>query len=175
MLDLGCGSGDICIRLAKAFPQIEILGIDGAPAMLALGQEALVQHQLADRVQLIEAYLPAKSLPEKPYSAIVSNSLLHHLRDPHVLWSTIQSVVQPTTKVFVMDLMRPDTAKQAKELVNMYAADEPEILQHDFYHSLLAAYTPDEVAGQLEHAGMNGLQIDVVSDRHFIVYGVIDD
>ena len=60
VLDLGCGPGDICIRLANAFPQVNIIGIDGAPAMLALGQEALEQHQLTRRVQLIETYLKRK-------------------------------------------------------------------------------------------------------------------
>ena len=38
---------------------------------------------------------------------IFTNSLLHHLADPAVLWSTIRDWSNPGCKVFVMDLLRP--------------------------------------------------------------------
>jgi len=36
VLDLGCGSGDVLFRFARAFPQARFTGVDGAPAMLEL-------------------------------------------------------------------------------------------------------------------------------------------
>jgi ubiquinone/menaquinone biosynthesis C-methylase UbiE len=172
VLDLGCGPADICIRMAKAFPDIEIIGVDGAPAMLALGREAMAGENLNGRISLIDTYLPAISLPDHQYRAITSNSLLHHLTDPLDLWRTIQSVAQNGARIFVMDLMRPVSTDQARQFVDVYAEGEPEILRHDFYHSLLAAYRPDEVAAQLRLLSITCLQIDVVSDRHFTVSGV---
>ena len=53
-----------------------------------------------------------------------------------------------------MDLFRPDDRRRAQELVRTYCGDEPEILQRDFYHSLLAAYRPDEVSDQLREADL---------------------
>ena len=172
ILDLGCGPGDICLRMARAFPEAEIFGVDGAEAMLALGREAIKQQGLAARVRLLKAYLPMDNAPTQHYAAITSNSLLHHLADPNVLWQSIQANAQKGTQIFIMDLMRPESTEQATKLVDIYAADEPAILRHDFYHSLLAAYTVDEVAAQLAEHGMRHLQIEVVSDRHFIVHGV---
>jgi len=172
VLDLGCGPGDICIRMAKALPAIGVVGLDGAPEMLALGREAVAEENLSDRVNLLEAYLPLTTWPECQYGAITSNSLLHHLADPMVLWRTIQSVAQPGTHIFVMDLMRPDSESEAQRMMEVYAAGEPEILRHDFYHSLLAAYRPDEVAAQLAALSITCLEINEVSDRHFTVQGV---
>jgi hypothetical protein len=70
-----------------------------------------------------------------------------------------------------MDLLRPDSREQAEQLLKTYAANEAEILQKDFFNSLLAAYRPDEVRLQLKQQGIDQLQIEVVSDRHFIVSG----
>ena len=59
----------------------------------------------------------------------------------------------------------------ARRLVDQYAADAPAILREDFYNSLLAAYTPAEVSGQLRRAGLDDLGIEMASDRHWIVSG----
>jgi ubiquinone/menaquinone biosynthesis C-methylase UbiE len=172
-LDLGCGPADITIRFARALPGWSVDGLDGAPAMLKYGQLALQQVQLQGRVRLTEAYLPDGAAPRDRYDLIFSNSLLHHLNDPMVLWDSVKRWSMPGTQVFVMDLMRPDTAEAASQLVGQYAADEPEILRHDFYHSLLAAYRINEVHQQLEVASLQHFLVKAVSDRHFIVWGEI--
>ena len=70
-----------------------------------------------------------------------------------------------------MDLLRPSSRAEAQSLVEQYAADEPEVLRTDFFNSLLAAYRPTEVQLQLQSAGLGTLNLEVVSDRHFIVWG----
>lgn len=170
VLDLGCGPADITLRVARAHPGCELHGVDGAPAMLRLGREAVARCGLEGRVRLLEGYLPGAPLPRKGYDAIISNSLLHHLADPMVLWETIRAVGRPGAAVFVMDLMRPESREQAQRLVDEYARDEPEVLRHDFYHSLLAAYRPEEVESQLARAQLP-LRVAVVSDRHLTISG----
>jgi len=171
VLDLGCGPGDIIIRFAKHFPDSHMLAVDGADAMLALGQKAIEAAGLTNNITLQKAYLPTDAIAEKNYQAIISNSLLHHLQDPQVLWQTIKRYVKPGTRVFVMDLMRPRSESAAKDLVEEYSGNEPEILKHDFYHSLLAAYTVGEVEEQLEREALLEFSVKPVSDRHMIVIG----
>ena len=171
VLDLGCGPGDIIIRFAKHFPDSHMLAVDGADAMLALGQKAIEAAGLTNNITLQKAYLPTDAIAEKNYQAIISNSLLHHLQDPQVLWQTIKRYVKPGTRVFVMDLMRPRSESAAKDLVEEYSGNEPEILKHDFYHSLLAAYTVGEVEEQLEREALLEFSVKPVSDRHMIVTG----
>ena len=169
-LDLGCGPADVTLRFAVAHPGFRIDGVDGAEAMLALGRAAIAERGLTGRVALHSLHLPAGKLPAEAYDLVFSNSLLHHLAEPAVLWSTIRQAARPGTHVFVMDLMRPETKQQAQQLVDTYARDEPEVLREDFYNSLLAAYRPDEVESQLRAAALP-LQVTPVSDRHWIAWG----
>ena len=171
VLDLGCGPADIVVRFAQAYPGYRIHGVDAAAAMLAQGRKAVQQAGVGERVQLIEGYLPGASLPQPYYDAIISNSLLHHLADPMVLWETIRAYGRPGQPVLIMDLLRPRTAEQARALVQTYAADEPPVLQRDFHQSLHAAYRPEEVAHQILRAGLAGLEVRVTSDRHLVVSG----
>jgi len=58
-------------------------------------------------------------------------------------------------------------------LVERYASGEPAVPRTDFYNSLLAAYRPVEIEAQLEAAALSHLAIEVISDRHFIVWGSV--
>ncbi len=169
VLDLGSGPADITIRFALAYPECEILGIDGAKAMLDLGMEAVKRARLAMRIRFLCACLPDIAFAAR-FDMIISNSLLHHLADPMVLWDTVKRAAEPGAYVFVMDLMRPDTPERAGRLVERYAADEPGILKRDFFNSLLAAYRPAEVAAQIERAGL-AFTIEIMSDRHLAAFG----
>ena len=72
-----------------------------------------------------------------------------------------------------MDLLRPASTDDAAALVDQYAANEPAILRRDFYNSLLAAFTEDEVAAQLAEMNLSRLLIDVPDDRHWLVSGLV--
>lgn len=171
MADLGCGPGDIAIRMAGVFAGWQVTGLDAGENMLKRAQERLRETKLADRVQFRLCYLPDDSLQSADWDAVISNSLLHHLPDPQVLWDSIARIAAPGAAVQVMDLLRPPTQAEAQRLVDVYAADAPDILREDFYHSLLAAYTTDEIAGQLHRAGLDYLKVELASDRHWIVSG----
>jgi SAM-dependent methyltransferase len=170
-LDLGCGPADVTMRVARALPQWHIDGVDGSAAMLRYGHAAVVQAGLADRVRLVQIQLPTVTLPRRAYDLVFSNSLLHHLGDPAVLWQSVRSGAPLGAGVFVMDLMRPASRDAAARLVNIYCAGEPEVLRRDFFNSLLAAYRVDEVRQQLRAAELAHLTVAVASDRHLIVWG----
>ena len=173
MADLGCGPGDITLRLARALPGWELTGFDAGPNMLGHAKRLLAEADLGNRVSFRLAYLPDSSLPADAWNAVVSNSLLHHLPNPQVLWESVARLAAPGAAIQVMDLMRPDSEARARQLVDRYAADAPEVLRDDFYHSLLAAYTPEEVSGQLIRGGLDRLKIETASDRHWIVSGLL--
>ena len=173
VLDLGCGPADICLRLAREFPAIQVYGVDGAPNMLDFARKAIAEQNLSERVILVEGVLPGLHLPEARFDAIISNSLLHHLKDPQALWKTVCQAAGPETAVLIMDLLRPATEAEARAIVQRYSGNEPDILRQDFYNSLLAAYSLEEVQEQLRRASLSTLAVEVVSDRHFAVRGVL--
>jgi ubiquinone/menaquinone biosynthesis C-methylase UbiE len=171
VLDLGCGTADITRRFAQTFTKCQIDGLDGAESMLRYGQLTLEKFGLTHRVHLKLGYLPEADLPIAYYKTVISNSLLHHLANPAVLWTTVKQVAQLNSPIFIMDLMRPESLTQAEIIVQQYAGSEPDRLQQDFYNSLLAAYRLDEVEAQLQKSGLDYLTVHEVSDRHFIVVG----
>jgi SAM-dependent methyltransferase len=172
VLDLGCGPGDITLRIAAANPRVEVHGLDGSAAMLAFGEAALAGNTaLRARVRFIEGLVPDAALLRVRYEAVVSNSLLHHLHEPAGLWRMIRARGAAGAPVLVMDLMRPASEAAAQALVDQYAGGEPEVLRRDFYNSLLAAFEPDEVRAQLAAAGLGQLVVEEASDRHLVVRG----
>lgn len=171
VLDLGCGPADVTLRFARRYPQAAILGVDGARAMLALGHAAVAAEHLDDRISFVLARLPGFAF-QPVFDTVISNSLLHHLADPAVLWDAIKAACGAS--VFVMDLRRPDSERAAQALVEQYAANEAPVLKQDFYRSLLAAYAPQEIVAQLQHAGLGGaLRVRAHGDRHVIVWGAV--
>ncbi len=171
VLDLGCGPADVSRRFAQAYPQCRIHGIDGAANMLQLGREANKQSHLAQRIDLFEVQLPCQALPLARYDTVISNSLLHHLHNPLVLWRSLHQFAAAGAPVFIMDLRRPASPQVAQALVDTYAANEPAVLRNDFLASLHAAFTPEEIMLQLTLSQLNNLQVETVSDRHLIIYG----
>ncbi|MGM0593702.1 MAG: class I SAM-dependent methyltransferase [Pseudomonadota bacterium] len=171
VLDLGCGTGDITKRFARAFPACQLHGLDGAEAMLSFARQMIADERLQERVCLICSTLPTERLPRERYDVVICNSLLHHLTEPQVLWQSIKQFARPGAAVFVMDLKRVESKEQAAQMVQQYSVDEPEVLKQDFYNSLLAAFTPDEVRQQLAEAGLGHLNVEEVSDRHLVVSG----
>lgn len=170
VLDLGCGPADVTCRFARAYPDATIVGVDGAPAMIALARAALARAGLGERVALVTGRLPGVDLPARHFDTVISNSLLHHLGDPAVLWQAIAAHAAPGAAVFVMDLARPASRAHARACVARYAAGEPAILQRDFYNSLLAAFTPEEIRAQLARAGLP-FTVEPASDRHVVIHG----
>lgn len=175
VIDLGCGPADVTARFAAAYPDVDVLGVDAGPNMLRHARRRLARDGLDGRVVVERRRLPDAGLGSgAPFAAVISNSLLHHLADPAVLWSTVEDVGGPGTAVFVMDLTRPTSNEAAAALTERYAAGEPAVLRDDFFHSLRAAYTPEEVLAQLEAAGLHDrLAVALASDRHLTVAGTL--
>ena len=170
MLDLGCGPADIPIRLVRVLPRLQITAVDGSRAMLAHALKAVTEAGLADHIRLLYARVPGLALPPRSFDAVISNSLLHHLEDPHPFWQEVQRLGGPGAPVFVMGLFRPDSPERAREIVETAAANEDPILKQDFFSSLLAAWTVEEVRSQLAMT-LPHLDCRVVSERHWLVSG----
>ena len=172
VFDLGCGPGDIPIRFARLFPSCRITGVDASAPMVRLAEDTARKAGLSDRMTFrCERFqdLAGVSVAD----AAISNSLLHHVPNPLQFWHKLRLAVKPGSPVLVMDLLRPDSPEDAQAIVDRYASGAPDILRRDFYNSLLAAFTEDEIASQLARMNLTRLLIDVPDDRHWVVGGLI--
>lgn len=172
IVDLGCGPADISIRLARALPEARLVAVDGSRAMLRHARQALHAARLGERIELVECVLPGLGRCGRRFDAVISNSLLHHLREPALLWSELLEITERGAPILVVDLLRPANRTAARDIVETYASGERAILRADFYNSLLAAFTLDEVRAQLRDAGLErALRVEQLSDRHLCVSG----
>jgi SAM-dependent methyltransferase len=173
-LDLGCGSGDVLLRFARAYPSAQFYGLDGSQPMLDLAQRSIeAEPALKSRVHLLYGIIPQGPLPKRPWQLIMSHSLLHQLHTPQVLWRTIKEHGPGGCAVFVADLRRPPSELEARRVVSVTSKDEPEILQRDFYNSLCAAFEPQEVRAQLADAGLEKLEVKLHDPFHLTVHGIL--
>jgi 2-polyprenyl-3-methyl-5-hydroxy-6-metoxy-1,4-benzoquinol methylase len=172
ILDLGCGPGDIPIRVARRHATCRVTGIDASQPMITYAEQAVQKAGFQDRVRFLCQRFQDVNL-SSPADAMISNSLVHHVPNPLRFWYSLKTLVKPGGRVLVMDLLRPESPEAAQTIVDEQAASEPERLQQDFFHSLLAAFTEDEVAAQLAELNFSRLMVDVPDDRHWIVYGQV--
>ena len=170
-VDIGCGPGDVMIRLARALPDLRITAIDASAPMIALARAAVMTEGLSDRIELVQGYVPGVALNALSFDAVLSKDLLHHVPDPSVLWKEITRLARPGAVIYVMDLVRPSTPEEARRIVDRVAAREDPILREDFYNSLCAAFTVDELREQVAAAGLD-LEVRQAGDRHAIISGV---
>ncbi|MBX3531635.1 MAG: class I SAM-dependent methyltransferase [Rhizobiaceae bacterium] len=172
VVDIGCGPCDVMLRLAAARPDARIVAVDGSEAMIDLARKSVRAAGREAQITAMQGYIPGLALPEHSFDAVLSKDLLHHLPDPMVLWSEARRLGRSGATVHVMDLTRPATQQQARDIVEAVAPDEHPILKDDFYNSLCAAFTIEEVEAQLREAGLP-LQVSRISDRHMLVAGLL--
>jgi len=178
MADLGCGPGNISFRLVECYTEARVVGIDGAPAMLQVAeQRRLALGAAGGRLRFARHTLPSAELEHGDLAgrciALVSNSLLHHLHHPAVLWHTARALAAPGAFLYLKDLRRPASPEAAGDLLALSLPEAPEVLQRDYLASLHAAFTPQEVEAQLAEAGLSGLQVAPLDDRYLEVWGVL--
>ncbi|WP_411824375.1 class I SAM-dependent methyltransferase [Leptospira sp. 'Mane'] len=170
ILDLGAGSGDMTFRLHETFPTSKIYAVDGSEEMLKTNRNFFFKKQINAKIVWEHSRIQ-DWIPEFGFDLIFSNSLLHHLTDPYDFWSAVQRSTNEDSFIFIADLLRPDSFEEAKRLTEKYAKDEKTILKEDFYNSLCAAYTLEELQTMLSKLRLNvKLNLEVTSDRHWICY-----
>ncbi len=181
IIDLGCGPGNISEKLAFLWPNLDVIGIDGSENMIAFAKSKRIFLDQKKKSKKKLSYLtldiseiPTRSgLFKKPIFAIVSNSVLHHLRDPMVFWKALKKLSKPGVALFHKDLRRPESREHLIKLQQKYLCNAPKVLERDFIASLKAAFTLEEVALQLKEAGLDHLNVKEVDDRYIEVKGFV--
>jgi SAM-dependent methyltransferase len=104
ILDVGCGTGESTIGLARFFPQAEICGADINPASLELACN--LAHRVGASVQFVQCDV-TRNLAEKlhqaspgPFDIVSSVGVLHHLTDPRVGFSAVRQIIRPDGRFY---------------------------------------------------------------------------
>lgn len=93
LLVVGAGGGMELIRLGQSNPKWQFLGVDPSAKMLAIAQQKITQHQLSQRIKLVQGYV--QDLPnDLVYDAATSILVMHFIPDDNAKLTFLQSIAQ---------------------------------------------------------------------------------
>jgi ubiquinone/menaquinone biosynthesis C-methylase UbiE len=167
VLDLGAGTAQIPIELARRSPHVHITAVDAAESMLQLARENVAATGLSQRIGLVLG--DAKVLPfdEESFPVVISNSILHHIPEPRDVIAEAIRVTDPGGLLFHRDLARPADEAQLNVLVNAYAGDATPYQRKLFSDSLHAALALNEMRELVAEFGFAPEAVQMTSDRHW--------
>jgi ubiquinone/menaquinone biosynthesis C-methylase UbiE len=167
VLDLGTGTALIPIELCQREPQARVLAIDLSVAMLDLARGNVEIASLRSQIMLDR--VDGKALPYASgrFSAVMSNSIVHHIPEPLGVLVEAWRVLTPGGLMFVRDLMRPPDDSTVSRLVELYAAGATPHQRQLFDDSLRAALSLDEIRALVVTLGVSPETVQATSDRHW--------
>jgi len=92
VLEIGCGTGQMCLYLARAHRVV--IGADLTRASLQLGVEAARRFEL-DQVQFVETDLHHPGMRANTFDVVYSSGVLHHTSDPGAAFARIVRLARP--------------------------------------------------------------------------------
>jgi trans-aconitate 2-methyltransferase len=93
VLDAGCGSGRVTLKLLERLPAGRVIAVDGAPSMVAEARKLL-----GDRATVIQSDLVSLRLDE-PVDAIFSSAVFHWIADHDALFDSLFAALQPGGRI----------------------------------------------------------------------------
>jgi SAM-dependent methyltransferase len=92
IVEIGCGTGQMCLYLARA--DRLVIGADLTRASLLLGAGAARRFRL-DRVQFVEVDLMRPGLRAESFDIVYSSGVLHHTPDPRASFARVAQLARP--------------------------------------------------------------------------------
>ncbi len=148
LLDVGCGPGNIALKIARRLPEVRVVGVDFSVNMVRAAKDAAAAQKLSGRAVFFSG--DAKRLPfaEKSFDFVLSNSVLHHLQHPIAMLNDMRRVAKPGGIVLLRDLRRPGRLIFPLH-VGWFGRHYSGLMKKLYTDSVRAAYTGEELARML--------------------------
>ncbi|QDV24908.1 class I SAM-dependent methyltransferase [Aureliella helgolandensis] len=167
VLDIGTGTARIPVLLCERDPHCCVMAIDAAVSMLEIARLNVAVGLMEHRIQLSQGDSKQLSFHPHFFDAVLSNSVLHHIPKPEAALVEAVRVLKPGGRIFMRDLVRPDSEAKVEALVLEHAAQEPEGNQQLLRQSLFAALTLAEIRELVAPLGFPESTVQMTSDRHW--------
>lgn len=112
VVDLGSGTGEVLVRLARLAPSLDLNGVDVDAAMVARAQGKAERATRAGgrRPAFVVADAGALPFPDDSVDLLVSSYAVHHLPDRHAARAEILRVLKPGARAIIWDVVSPHGA-----------------------------------------------------------------
>ena len=169
VLDIGTGTARIPILMCQQRPQYLFTAIDLAQSMLIIGQRNLEEAQLTQRIRLERVDSKRMPYPDLEFDMVISNSLVHHLPEPYLLFQEIKRLIKLDGAILIRDLIRPENEQAVNELVAKFSSNYDPQQQLLFEDSLKAALTLTEVRELIDRVGLAQVKLSQTSELHWTI------
>lgn len=154
VLDIGCGTGhlikDIHDACTRRGVKVTMHGIDIGAASISECKKFLARAGLHD-IDITEGDGARMPLPDGSMDIVVTSLSLHHWSNPEAVLAEIHRVLKQGGHVVLFDLRRDARKLFHHAFHHWFTPRMPEPLKSagDPYRSMLASYTPAEIATML--------------------------
>jgi len=174
-LDIGCGPGQILVKLAARLADWKLIGIDRSLTMIGRARETLdslgasrasrEMSSAAGRLNYLAGNAASLPFRNSSFDLVLCNSVLHHIADPSRLFSEIRRVAKPGAAMLLRDLRRP--SRIGFPLHVRWNGRHYDGLMYKLYcDSVRAAYTPNELSAMLRMAQIPGARLFAHGSTH---------
>lgn len=106
ILDLGCGTGNLTLRLCRQFPAASITVVDASPEMTDVTLRRAAAEGFGPRVSALTDRFEDLSIPREAFDLITSCMALHHVQDKARLYAQIFAWLAPGGTLRFADQLR---------------------------------------------------------------------
>ncbi|MEU1470477.1 class I SAM-dependent methyltransferase [Streptomyces sp. NPDC005761] len=103
VLDIGSGPGVVSCLLAEAFPEAEVVAVDGTPALLERTRDRAGRLGLGARVSTLHAELPGELAGLGQADLIWAGNTLHHMGDQRAVLAGFAALLNPGGTVALVE------------------------------------------------------------------------
>ena len=108
VMDLACGAGIGLVKLARALPNVSLVGVDGDAHSLGLVKERLAGEGLEDRVTLVQSTLEELDHSDE-YDAVIINVSMHECRDIDKVTQNVHRALKQDGYFVISDFPFPES------------------------------------------------------------------
>jgi trans-aconitate 2-methyltransferase len=151
VLDAGCGSGRVTLKLLDRLPQGRVIAVDGAPSMVAQARELV-----GDRATVLQSDLVELSLDEQ-VDAVFSSAVFHWIADHDALFARLFAALRPGGRIVAQCGGKGNIAR-FRGMSDVVARREPYAPYLDGWAGPWNYASAEETAERLSRAGFVDVQ-----------------
>lgn len=95
VLELGCGTGNLSLRLAERYPDAELTLVDASDEMVDTTRARLAERHPRARATFVTERFEALRLPPGGFDLVTSSISLHHVRDKAPVYAAVFAALAP--------------------------------------------------------------------------------
>ncbi len=98
VLDIGCGTGALLLRLTTECPDAPLTGVDASPEMLDIARS-----RLPPTVELHQSWAEGLPFGDLTFDTVISCNMFHYIRNPEVALREMLRVLRPQGTLIITD------------------------------------------------------------------------